>query len=155
MDELKTVIMNFKLNLVVLLIIPVTIIAQAPNDTAMDRIFEICDGKVFTKTEVKPSLKIAGEAYGDSLMSYLLSKNVVIKNSAMPCRFILTSHSQVLNIKVGINPTPATRILSDAVLHFKDLLKPAVQNNLQVCSYVTFMVVFEKDRINVDILQGF
>ena len=146
----------FKFCVTVLLFFPMIMLAQTVSEPAFYNIVAAdCDSKAFTKTEILPSLKISAEAYADSLMAYLRSKNVVIKNSAVPYRFFLTMHSQILEIE-GVNKrAPAIVIVGDAISHFKHLLKPAVQNKRPVCSFVTFMVVFENDGIRVDILQGF
>ena len=147
--------MSIKLTLFLILFFPASIFAQTSSDSDFDKIVERdCDGKRFTKTEVLPSLKISNEAYEDSLMLYLRSKNVIIKNSLAPFRFFLTSNSQILGIRLGINkPSPDMWILRDAILHFGDLWKPAVQNSHIVCAYVTVMIVFKGDKIDVDILQ--
>lgn len=147
--------MIFKQTLAILLFLFMSMTTQAQTDTAYDSIMKTdCEhSKVFTKVEVKPSLKITGEAYGDSLISYLRSKNVVIKNAKIPCYFILTSKSQILEFTIANGANTTWMTVKDAILHFNYLLKPAVQNSLLVCSYIRFIVVFEDDKVHVDILQ--
>lgn len=147
--------MTLKLLMAVLISMLIPAISFSQQNTEPDRIPAGCDGKVFITTEKKPSLKVTMDAYQDSLMSYFSSKKVTIPNSAFPCRFILTSNSKILDLHVGVSHTPYAEILTNAILKFEHLLVPAVQNSYLVCSYITFLCVFENGNINVVILQKF
>lgn len=101
-----------------------------------------------------PSLKISKEAFADSLKVYLKSKNVIIKYSLIPFRFFLTTHSQIHKLNaLNKKPSPDHFILRDAILHFSDLWKPAVQNSRPDCAYVFIQMEFRDDKINVIINQ--
>ena len=132
-----------------LLMLPTFLLAQSPFSDPKQE----CTGPVFTVVEQLPALKIAREAFEDSLTVELKAKEFPIKNGEITYRFIVTPQSNIIDLRVDSGRVSKQSILKRTILHFADKWAPAKQNGHIVCAHVRLKIAFTNDRLNIAIFQ--
>ncbi len=112
---------------------------------------EDCHGYLFEKTEEPPSLKISLQSFSDSLTSYLLARKVKLKKQTITFSFIVTSKSQLLDLRKVAGDAQKENIYGDAIVHYADLWTPAKQNSKVVCCYVKLTLITIDKKISTTI----
>ncbi len=112
-----------------------------------------CNGPIFTVVEQLPALKIAKEAFEDSLASALRTKKFSLKDGEITYRFIVTPQSHILDLRVEAGRVSKQAILKETILQFADEWIPAKQNGYIVCSHVRLKLTFTNDKVNISIFQ--
>jgi len=114
---------------------------------------EDCDDRVFEKVETLPSVSISLDAYADSLSSFLKRRQINLKRKKAILSFIVTSHSEIFDLKFISPILDKEDDLEAAFLGFSNLWLPAKQNSHIVCSYVKLELSFTKDKLGIRIYQ--
>jgi hypothetical protein len=117
-----------------------------------DTLEEHCDGKVFDKVEVLPSLSVSAAAYGDSLNIFLRQRGLDLRGKTVKVSFIVTSRSKIFNLTTLYPDLDEKEDLKAAILNFSNLWIPARQNSHIVCSYVNVEMSFTK-KLRIRIYQ--
>ncbi len=124
------------------------------NDSASRKIMENdCDGKIFTRVEHIPSLKISIQEFEDSLTSLLKSKKAFHKTDRIIFKFIITTKSQMFELSREYGEIKKENIVKEAIQSFSNLWLPAIQNGRAVCSYVRLDMTIQEDKLNIKVVQ--
>jgi len=145
-----------RLLIVPILFFPIFLFAQGTliSDDASRTIIEReCNDKLFIKVEQLPSLKIAKEAFEDTLVSELKSRNFSLINSKITYTFLVTSKSEILNISIESGDISKEKILRQTLSQLSSLWAPAQQNGRIVCAYVRLKMDFNDSKLHIDIMQ--
>ena len=109
--------------------------------------FSQCD-MAFTKVEHLASFKISNDAFQDTLVSALKSKNFPLKkDQEITYVFILSKESQIEDFGIYSGHVSKEDILKKTILSLSNLWKPAIQNGYQVCAYVKLKLQFVNSKI--------
>jgi hypothetical protein len=124
------------------------------NDSVSKRIMETdCDGKIFTRVEQLPSLKISIAKFEDTLTSLLKSKKAFQKTNRLIFKFIITSQSQMFDLTREFGEIKKENVVKACIQNFANLWLPAIQNGHTVCSYVRLDMSIQEDKLSIKIVQ--
>ena len=113
-----------------------------------------CNSKLFERVETLPSIKGGETALSDSLSAFLKRRRVVIKDGKAILGFIVTTKSQIVEIRQLSGNLQMQAVYSEGLRAYSNMWIPAVQNSHKVCDRVRLEVAFADDKITLKIMQG-
>lgn len=122
------------------------------DSTAWEVVKAECDGHMFTKTEVLPSVKGGEKVLADSLINYFTSQNTPIKGKAT-YGFLVTKAGAVVGIKKLAGALSDETIFKEALITYSAMWMPASQNKHLVCAVVLLEIEAKKEKILLKITQ--
>ena len=111
-----------------------------------------CSDRTFTKVEKLPSLRISKQAFGDSIVTYLIAKGISVEEGTILLQFVVNCHSQIKDIEILSSNLSYDRTLKESLLKYSGLWLPARQNDYIVNSYVLLKMKFEGNKLSDIIL---
>lgn len=132
--------MNKKVLCAFLLLLPVSIFAQATCDI------------VFTVVEQRPALKISSNDFKARLVQELKSENFDFPKGEIVCWFVVTNEANIEQFSVKSGNLPNPDILENSIKKFAGLWEPGKQNHQTVCCYVKLKLQFVKEKLKLEIL---
>lgn len=149
--------MPIRIALLLILVIPTFAFSQTYSsaDSANQIILNggPCSERTFIRVEKLPSLIISKEAFEDTLTSYLKSVDAFYKNKIVKFKFVVTCHSEILNLLSFQGFGSKEEAMRNAILKYSKLWLPGRQNNFIVNSYVTLEFEFNNGKLNIYIYQ--
>jgi hypothetical protein len=112
-----------------------------------------CRDKIFKQVEQLPGFKISREAFQDSLLVYLKSKNATLPQQKYAFIFVLTAGSQVSELTSLQGSKGDEQVLYQAILDNAHLFIPAKQNGHPVCMYAKLGLDFKNKKIRARFFQ--
>jgi hypothetical protein len=106
-----------------------------------------CEDSIYTKVQNSPKIKISLESYSDSIMIFLRSKGVSLKNVSIKLHFVVDCHSHIRDLEIASNDSSNNKNFKDAVLKYSGLWLPASQNNYVVTAYTQLAIKFENNKL--------
>ena len=136
---------------------PICLKAQASlwsNDPAAKLVMKNdCDGKVFNKVEILPSIKAGNAAFEDTLAYILKAKNAFDRTDKVVFKFIITGRSQIFDLARESGEIEEEKIVKESLINLSALWLPALQNGRPVCSNVRIEINIKKGKLHINIFQ--
>lgn len=140
--------MTIRFIVLLIALLPAAANAQAVPDTAGPDMTVECNGRVYSKAEIHPSIKKGITYFEDSLSAYLQINKAYPQNMRGVYSFTLTTTPYILNIYNEETKNPQQ---DDIIKHFlvatKELWKPAVQNGQAVCFLVDLVIIIKEGKL--------
>lgn len=130
--------MPVKLLLLLITILPAVSFAQMSFADSTDKkiMREDCNDRVFTKTEIPPSLKKDIKSFEDTLTVFLKRTGLFSEGSNGTYQFILTKNADITGFKRISGNLQNEQPIGEFIRLCSFMWKPAIQNSYKVCSYV-------------------
>ncbi len=122
------------------------------DSTARKVVTAECDGIMFTKTEMLPSVKNGNKALADSLINYLNGQNISIKGNAT-FGFLITKDGALVGIQKLSGQLSDEAAFKEALMFYSGLWLPASQNKRVVCAVAQLEIKFKKEKLLLNITQ--
>lgn len=141
-----------KITLLLLIFIPALSFSQADTSKKSDILSE-CAGKVYSKSEIAPSIAGGIKLFEDSLSSYLIAKKAFPQSLRVTYSFILTTSKNIDNIYSDANDPKFDILIKEFLTLNKWMWKPANQNGENICSFVELMLIANSGKLKVVVTQ--
>ena len=131
------------------LIIGLTVNAQ--DKANYDSLKKICGGPVFTLCEVMPYLTNGSDAYSDTLMKYLSTRNKTIASGEMTLLLSILATGDIKFIEVEKSTIKDYGDLITAISAISNQWTPGTQNKHLVCCYRRLHIEVTEDNLKVTV----
>lgn len=114
-----------------------------------------CDGRIFTRVEISPSVKNGLLTLEDSLTLYFQTKKILKQDFNVRVHFLITTQSEVVMFEplLGTEDFKHSKIIEDALKYYQNLWIPAKQNSYSVCAFVGLEFKNEDEKLSLTFLK--